>query len=63
MSKCSSGCSHHAPAPPASPGDGDEGGGMTRRTALKALGAKLGAAAFAQAIAPLTEWSDNLSLD
>ena len=28
----------------------------SRRTALKVLGATLGAAAFAKAIAPLTEW-------
>ena len=40
-----------------------EEGNVTRRTALKALGATLGAAAFAQAIAPLTEWTANLSLD
>lgn len=30
--------------------------GFTRRTALKAAGATLGAAAFAHALAPLTEW-------
>jgi Fe-S-cluster-containing dehydrogenase component len=39
------------------------GGGVTRRTALKAVGATLGAAAFAKAIAPLTEWSATLSMD
>ena len=37
--------------------------GVTRRRAIKALGATLGAAAFAKAIAPLTEWSDDLSVD
>ena len=35
----------------------------SRRTALKVLGATLGAAAFAKAIAPLTEWSSELSVD
>lgn len=34
----------------------------SRRTALKAIGATLGAAAFARALAPLTEWTENLSL-
>jgi Fe-S-cluster-containing dehydrogenase component len=38
-------------------------GGTSRRTALKAIGATLGAAAFAKAIAPLTEWTQDLSLD
>jgi Fe-S-cluster-containing dehydrogenase component len=37
--------------------------GFTRRTALKAIGATLGAAAFAKAIAPLTEWASTLSMD
>ncbi len=37
--------------------------GISRRTALKAIGATLGAAAFAKALAPLTEWSSNLSVD
>jgi molybdopterin-containing oxidoreductase family iron-sulfur binding subunit len=36
---------------------------MTRRTALKAVGATLGAAAFAKAIAPLTEWAEDQSVD
>lgn len=36
---------------------------FTRRTALKATGATLGAAAFAVAMAPLTEWTDDLTLD
>lgn len=36
---------------------------MTRRTALKAAGATLGAAAFARALAPLTEWTEDLSVD
>jgi Fe-S-cluster-containing dehydrogenase component len=35
----------------------------SRRTALKVLGATLGAAAFAKAIAPLTEWASDLSMD
>lgn len=34
-----------------------------RRTALKAGGATLGAAAFARALSPLTEWTDDLSMD
>jgi Fe-S-cluster-containing dehydrogenase component len=38
-------------------------GRATRRTALKAIGATLGAAAFAKAIAPLTEWTRDLSVD
>lgn len=37
--------------------------GVSRRTAVKALGATLGAAAFAKAIAPLTEWAKNQSVD
>ena len=36
---------------------------MNRRVALKVVGATLGAGAFAHALAPLTEWSENLSLD
>ncbi len=35
----------------------------SRRTALKALGATLGAAAFARALAPLTEWTADLSAE
>jgi molybdopterin-containing oxidoreductase family iron-sulfur binding subunit len=38
-------------------------GGFSRRTALKGAGVMLGAAAFAKAIAPLTEWSRDLSVD
>lgn len=37
--------------------------GVSRRTAVKALGATLGAAAFAKAIAPLTEWAQEQSVD
>ena len=37
--------------------------GVSRRTAMKAAGATLGAAAFARALAPLTEWSSDLSMD
>jgi Fe-S-cluster-containing dehydrogenase component len=36
---------------------------MTRRTALKAAGATLGAAAFATALAPLTEWAPSTSVE
>jgi len=36
---------------------------MSRRTMLKGAGATLGAAAFAKAIAPLTEWAADLSVD
>lgn len=36
---------------------------MDRRDALKVLGATLGAAAFARAVAPLTAWSDDLSVE
>lgn len=41
----------------------DPGGGFDRRTALKVGGATLGAAAFARALAPLTEWTEDLSVD
>ncbi len=37
--------------------------GVSRRTAVKALGATLGAAAFAKAIAPLTDWAKEQSID
>jgi Fe-S-cluster-containing dehydrogenase component len=37
--------------------------GISRRTMLKGAGATLGLAAFAQALAPLTEWAPNISLD
>ena len=37
--------------------------GVSRRTAVKALGATLGAAAFAKAVAPLTEWAMEQSID
>jgi molybdopterin-containing oxidoreductase family iron-sulfur binding subunit len=37
--------------------------GVSRRTALKGVGAMLGATAFAKAIAPLTEWTRDISLD
>ncbi len=36
---------------------------VSRRTALKALGATLGAGAFARAIAPLAAWTEGESLD
>ncbi len=38
-------------------------GGIDRRTAMKALGATLGAAAFARAMAPLRSWSADQSMD
>ncbi len=44
-------------------GGGGEKSGISRRTVLKAAGATLGAAAFAKALAPLTEWTDDLSVD
>lgn len=37
--------------------------GSQRRALLKGAGATLGAAAFARALAPLTEWTDDLSVD
>jgi len=40
-----------------------ESRGFTRRTALKAAGATLGAAAFARALAPITEWTRDISMD
>ena len=51
------------PAPQQNEGQGDEEHGMNRRTAMKALGATLGAAAFARAMAPLREWSAEQSMD
>lgn len=36
---------------------------VSRRTALKAVGATLGAAAFARAAAPLVEWAEHVSVD
>jgi len=48
----------HQESPPSSPG-----GGFTRRTALKAAGATLGAAAFAKAIAPIASWTADMSVD
>lgn len=36
---------------------------VSRRTALKMAGATLGAAAFARALAPLTEWTQDMSVD
>lgn len=50
-------------SPPSSPTPTPKTGGITRRTALKAVGATLGAAAFAKAVAPLTEWAANESVD
>jgi len=38
-------------------------GAVDRRTALKVVGATLGAAAFAKALAPLTEWSEAMNVD
>ncbi|GDY11993.1 hypothetical protein LBMAG53_08710 [Planctomycetota bacterium] len=51
--------------PPSAPGKGcgEEDCACTRRTAMKAAGATLGAAAFATALAPLTEWAQDLSVD
>ena len=39
------------------------GKGFTRRRALKVAGATLGAAAFAKALAPITEWTEDISID
>lgn len=41
----------------------DTVGGLTRRDAVKAFGATLGAAAFARALAPLSEWKDGMDFD
>lgn len=38
-------------------------GQVDRRTALKIAGATLGLAAWAKAVAPLTDWSDDLNVD
>ena len=45
------------------PTESPEASGMSRRTALKGVGAMLGTAAFAKAIAPLTEWTRDMSAD
>jgi Fe-S-cluster-containing dehydrogenase component len=39
------------------------GSGLSRRTMLKTGGFTLGTAAFARAVAPITEWTDTLSVD
>src|SRR5262245_66253158 len=41
----------------------NESGGLSRRNVLKGVGAMLGAAAFAKAIAPLTEWAPQISAE
>ncbi len=38
-------------------------GGVTRRNVIKGLGATLGLAAYAKAIAPLTEWKESATVD
>ena len=38
-------------------------GNTSRRTVFKALGATLGAGAFARAVAPIASWPDDLSMD
>lgn len=43
-------------------GAGSTETGSSRRVALKAMGATLGAAAFARALAPLTEWAPQTSM-
>ncbi|MFB6264065.1 MAG: 4Fe-4S dicluster domain-containing protein, partial [Bradymonadaceae bacterium] len=43
-------------------GDAD-GGGIDRRTMMKGAGATLGMAAFAKAMAPMTEWAEDLTID
>ncbi len=47
---------------PALPPGGALGRTTNRRTALKVVGATLGAAAFARALAPLTEWAPETSM-
>lgn len=53
---CSSNCGCHS-----TPTDG--GGLLNRRNLLKGAGATLGVAAFAKAMAPLTEWKETTSVD
>jgi molybdopterin-containing oxidoreductase family iron-sulfur binding subunit len=48
--------------PNATPPEGQPEG-MSRRTLLKIAGATLGAAAFAKAVAPITQWAANESVD
>jgi len=52
---CSSGCGCHTPT--------ENGGLFNRRNLLKGAGATLGVAAFAKAMAPLTEWKETTSVD
>lgn len=54
---CSGNCSCAGGSP--SP---EEGNGFTRRTAIKAIGATLGVAAYAKALAPLTELTKETSM-
>lgn len=58
---CSGNCSCVGQSP--APAPVDEPGGSSRRTALKALGATLGVAAYAKALAPLTELAQETSMD
>lgn len=43
--------------------ENQESGSISRRTLIKGTGAMLGAAAFAKAMAPLTEWASHQSMD
>ena len=54
--------SEHSESSAEQPEGGDEDG-LTRRGMLKVVGATLGAAAFAKAIAPLTTWAKDISVD
>jgi molybdopterin-containing oxidoreductase family iron-sulfur binding subunit len=51
------------PVNPTAPTEPDAPGDASRRNVLKGIGATLGLAAFAKAIAPLTEWTADLSMD
>ena len=57
---CGSGCGCHSQeSDPSKGGDGL----VNRRNVLKAAGATLGVAAFAKAMAPITEWKESTSVD
>ncbi len=56
---CGSNCGCHSTLP-----DGENGEGLfSRRNLLKGAGATLGVAAFAKAMAPITEWKESTSVD
>ena len=54
---CGSGCGCHGDKP------SEPSNLFDRRTILKGAGATLGVTAFAKALAPITEWTKDISVD